>query len=147
MQIPLSVSILGVITLGIVIVVIILYLSRARQINLTQSKIPGERPEWMATTPPKETLAATQADGEGITVYDYDPGEKLAAPFAEQIEDILRARLRSDPTLASLDVDLGSTSEGNLEIWVNGECYTDINQLPNPRLREAFRQAVEQWQA
>ena len=105
-----------------------------------------QKPEWMRTTPPPETVAATRVDGERVALYDYDPGEKIAAPFAEQIEDILRAHLSADPALAAMDVDLGTAPDGGLEIWVDGECYTDVSLLPDERLRQAFRQAIERWE-
>jgi hypothetical protein len=101
----------------------------------------------MGTTPPPETTAAPQADDEGIALYDHDEGEKVAAPFAEQIEDILRACLSADPALAAMDVDLGTAPGGGLEIWVDGELYTDVSLLSDGRLRQVFRQAVEEWNA
>ena len=48
-----------------------------------------DKPEWMRTTPPEETMAASKADDEGVTLYDHDEGEQLAS-FAEQIEDVLQ---------------------------------------------------------
>lgn len=63
-------------------------------------------------------------------------------PFAEQVEDVLRARLQSDPALPALNVDLGTAPDGGLEIWVNGERYTDINLLPDERLRRVFQEVI-----
>lgn len=77
---------------------------------------------------------------------NHDPGERVAAPFAEQIEDILRAILSADPALAALDVDLGTAPDGGLEIWVNGERHTDIDLIPDERLRQTIRQAIEKWE-
>jgi hypothetical protein len=146
MEIPQEVWIVGGVAVLAVVVTYVLFALRSRRINLTRPKSPDQKPEWMRTTPPPETIAATQADNEGITLYDYDPGEKVAASFAEQIEDVLRAALRADPALAAMDVDLGTAPGGGLEIWVNGERYTDIDLLPDGRLRQAVRQAVERWE-
>jgi hypothetical protein len=118
---------------------------RSRDVNLTETS-PGETPEWMREQPPEETQAATQADGEGITVYDFDEGEKLAAPFAEQIEDIVHDQIAKRPSLAHYEVDFGTAPDGTLEIWVNGERYTDIADVPNVQLRETIRGAVQSWQ-
>jgi hypothetical protein len=60
---------------------------KARKVNLTGKT--NDKPEWMRETPPKATIQAAHADNEGTTVFDYDEGEKLASPFAEQIEDIV----------------------------------------------------------
>jgi hypothetical protein len=146
MEIPAVVWIAGGTATLVVIAVCVLLVLRLRRVNLTHSQSPDQKPEWMGTTPPVETIAATQADGESVMLYDYDPDEEVAAPFAEQIEDILRARMSVDPTLAAIDVDLGTTSEGGLEIWVDGKRYTDVNFLPDERLRQAFRQAIERWE-
>jgi hypothetical protein len=48
--------------------------------------------------------------------------------------------------LSSVDIDLGTTPDGGLEIWVDGQRYTELNTLPSDRLRQVFRQAIEQWE-
>jgi hypothetical protein len=146
MDIPIAVWIAGGITVLVVVAVVVVFFVLARRVNLTRSGSPDQKPEWMRTTPPPETVTATQEDGEGIALYDYDRGERVAAPFAEQIEDILRARLRSDPALAGVDVDLGTAPDGGLEIWVNGERYTDANLLPDGRLRQILQEAIKSWE-
>ena len=146
MDIPTSVWVAGGITVLIVVAVVVVFIVLARRVNLTRSGSPDQKPEWMRTTSPPETVAATQEDGEGIVLYDYDGGEKVAAPFAEQIEDILRARLKSDPALAVMDVDLGTAPDGGLEIWVNGKRYTDVNLLPDERLRQVFQAVIKEWE-
>ncbi|MDY6877916.1 MAG: hypothetical protein SWK90_17165 [Chloroflexota bacterium] len=147
METPNAVWVAGGVAILALVTIYVLFALRSRRINLTRPKSPDQKPEWMLTTPPPETIAATQADSEGIALYDYDADEHLAAPFAEQIEDIIRSRLSADPALAAVDVDLGTTSNGGLTIWMNGECYTDISDLPDERLRDVIRQAVEEWNA
>ena len=147
MEIPEVVWIAGGLASFVVVVVGMFFFLRSRRMNLTRSESPDQKPEWMRTTPPPETIAATRADGEGITVYDYDADESVAAPFAEQIEDILRARLSAHPALAAMDVDLGTTPEGGLEIWVDGERYAEVDLLPDERLRQIIHQVIEEWDA
>jgi hypothetical protein len=103
------------------------------------------KPEWMSSTPPAETVAASRADEEGVTLYDHDAGERLAAPFAEQIEDILRAKLDSDP-FNKFEIDFGTGKDGSLEIWVNGKMYAGVDELPDEGLKQAFREAVKKWE-
>ncbi len=146
MGVPVIVWILGGAGVLIIAAIVGWLVLQSRRVNLTGSESPDQKPEWMRTTPPPETRAATQADGQGVAVYDYDAGEHVAAPFAEQIEDIARAFMNADPALAAMDVDLGTTPEGGLEIWVNGERYTDLSQLPSERLRQVFQQAIERWE-
>jgi len=101
--------------------------------------------KFMRELPPAETMAATKEDKEGITFFDHDKGEKLAAPFAEQIEDILRAKIKSDPALQKYEIDFGTDANKALEIWVDGKAYAGVDELPDERLKDAFRAAVEKW--
>ena len=128
----------------IVIIVVFIYLFRqARKVNLTGNT--EEKPAWMRETPPAETLGALMKDGEKVSVYDYDGGEKVAAPFSEQIEDIFRAKIEADPHLNHYKIDLGSAPDGALEIWVDDKPYTNINDLPDEGLKKALRESVAKW--
>jgi hypothetical protein len=136
--------IFGGIALAVALVLFLAVLLRSRKVKLTDSD--EDQPEWRRETPPPETIAATKRDRQqGVSTFDQDVGEHLAAPFAEQIEDILRFKLEKDPYLQQFDVDLGTSPDGSLEIWVNGQVYNEIEALPDDRLKQAFRQAVEQW--
>ncbi|NJN80691.1 MAG: hypothetical protein HC797_09605 [Anaerolineales bacterium] len=135
--------VIGSVVVLISVVILALVFMKANQVNLTGKT--DDKPEWMRTTPPDETLAATQQDGEGVTLYDFDEGEALAAPFAEQIEDILRVKLESDPVLKEFNVDLGTASDGGLDIWVNGEKFSSVDELPNEQLKQALQQAIKDW--
>ena len=125
----------------VMLVIWLLLLRSSRRMNLTRTP-KGQKPEWMRTTPPPETVAATKADGEGVTLYDYDKGENVAAPFAEQIEDILRSQISADPYLQSLEIDFGTGTDGSLEITVGEKVYKAVEQIPDVRLREAITKAV-----
>ena len=146
MDVPLEIWIVGGVGVLGVVVICVGFILQRRRVDLTGSESPEEKPQWMHEMPPPETAAATQADGEGVTLYDHDPGEQLASTFVEQIEDIVRARMSKDPALALLEVDFGTAPDGGLEFWVDGERYTDIDQIPNVQLREVIRQAVESWE-
>ena len=101
--------------------------------------------KFMRVPPPAETTAAAKDDNEPVGFFDHDEGEKLAAPFAEQIEDILRAKIKADPALQKYDVDLATDANQSLEIWVDGEAYASVDDLPDERLKDAFRSAVQKW--
>jgi hypothetical protein len=144
-QIPLPVWIAGGVAIVALVVIYVVFALQRRRVDLTHSKSPGQKPEWIRTTPPPETIAATRADGEGVGLYDHDPGEGVAAAFVEQIEDIVRARLDQDPALVGIDVDFATAPSGELEVLVNGESYMDVNDIPDERLREVFQQAIASW--
>ncbi len=104
-----------------------------------------EKPDWIQSTVPAETLTQLKEDGEAYQLFDFDQGEKLASPFAEQIEDIIKVMLKQDPELAKLDVDLGTGIDGRLDIWIDGELFTDVDEISDPRVQEVFRKAVARW--
>ena len=127
------------------LVMLALVFMKSNQVDLTGKTDEDGKPEWMHDMPPKETLEASQADGEGVTLYDHDEGEKLAAPFAEQIEDMLKAKALSDPYLRSFNLDFGTGADGGLEIWVNGDKFDGVANLPDEQLKQALLQVVKEW--
>ncbi|MFZ5911767.1 MAG: hypothetical protein ACOYYU_17295 [Chloroflexota bacterium] len=134
----------GGIALLLAVLLFLPVLLKSRRVNLTETG--SEKPEWMHASPPAETQAALKEDNEGMAVYDHDASEKLAAPFVEQIEDILRAKLEADPYLKQFKIDLGTAPDGSLEIWVNDKQFDGLESLPDERLKAAFREAVQQWE-
>jgi len=136
-------SIVVIVLLGVSLLAIILIFAfliwKMRNVNLTGNT--EEQPAWMRESPPAETLGALLREGKKLMVFDYDEGEKLAAPFTEQIEDIFRAKIEAD----HYQIDLGSAPDGTLEFWVNDRKYTNVNDLPDNRLKRAFREAVVKW--
>ena len=139
----LSVLVIGGFAVLVVIALLIPLFLKINKMNLLPTT--DEKPEYMRDLPPAESIAATTSDGEGVTIFDFDHGEKLAAPFAEQIEDILRAKIKADTALQQFGIDFGTSEDQALEIWVNGKKYASVNDLPDERLKEAFRASVEKW--
>jgi hypothetical protein len=133
---------------GIVVLIsvglVALMFMQSNKVNLTGKT--DQKPEWMHSTPPQETMDATRGDGEGVTVFNYDAGEKIAAPFAEQIEDILRAKLKSDP-FNKFEIDFGTGNDGSLEIWVDKKMYASVDEIPDEGLKKAFHEAVKKWES
>lgn len=121
---------------------ILAYLAITAKKNSSES---SSAEKYMRVPPPAETVAAAQEDNKAVGFFDHDLGEKLAAPFAEQIEDILRAKIKADPALQKYEIDLATGANQSLEIWVDGEAYPSVDDLPDERLKEAFRSAVEKW--
>ena len=139
--------VLGIIGGGALLVMVIIFgllVSQARKIDLDDVP-PDEKPEWIESTIPEETRQATQEDGEGVTLYDHDPGEDLASPFAEQIEDLLRAEIRKDPQLSGVDVDFGTGPDGGIEFHIGGETYTSVEQIPDQKLQKAIRKVIADY--
>lgn len=131
------------IALLVIIGIFVLLFRNSNTVNLTGNT--EDQPDWMRETPPAETLGKLLAEGKKVTVFDLDDGEKVAAPFTEQIEDIFRAKIEVDPDLNHYKIDLGSAPDGTLEFWVNDVKYTNVNDLPNNKLKSAFRESVVKW--
>jgi hypothetical protein len=138
-----TVMVLGAIVVLVMVGLMALMFIKSNKVNLTGKT--DEKPEWMRSTPPQETMDATRAEDEGVTLFNQDAGEKLASPFAEQIEDILRAKLDSDP-FNKFEIDFGTGADGSLEIWVNGKKYASADDLPDEGLKQAFHEAVKKWE-
>lgn len=133
-----------------VVIVIVLIIGILGYLVFTSKKNASDSPSaegYMRVPPPAETVIAAKEDNEAVGFFDHDEGERLAAPFAEQIEDILRAKIKADPALQKYEIDFGTDENQALEIWVDGKAYASINDLPDERLKEAFRSAVEKWNA
>ena len=145
MEDHMSLTIIGLSLVALVIIAaVFVYLFRsADAVNLTGNT--EDKPDWMRETPPAETLGKLLKEGKKVTVFDYSEGEKVAAPFTEQIEDIFRAKIEADPELNHFQVDLGSAPDGTLEIWVNDKKYTNVNDLPDNKLKRVFRESVLKW--
>ena len=137
------VLVLGGVVILISVGILALMFMKSNEVNLTGKT--EEKPEWMKSTPPAATMEATRAENEGVTLFNYDEGERIASPFAEQIEDILRAKLKKDP-FNKFEIDLGTARDGSLEIWVNGKVYESVGSLPDEGLKSAFRDAVKEWE-
>ncbi len=147
MNIPMVIWVILIVVILLMGGVFLLMRRQAKKVNLTRPSDPNAQPDWLRAMPPPATVAATKADGEGITLYDYDEGEHEAAPFAEQVEDILYSLMENEPSLAEVQVDLGTAADGSLEIWVDGVSYPDVVSVPNEALRLLIQKAIAEWEA
>lgn len=138
------VGIVGIVALLVVIGIAAWLISQGRKFKLTDTP-EGQKPEWMRTSPPQETLDALQADQNKMAVFDRDQDERLAAPFAEQIEDIVHARIAENPSLQNQKVDFGTAPDGRLEIIVNDQSYLSVDEIPNEALKALIKQAIESY--
>lgn len=132
----------GVVLLVSVVLLAIMFM-KSNEVKLTEKT--DSKPEWMQTSPPEETVKATRSEGEGVTLYNQDSGERIAAPFAEQIEDILRSKIENNPALKSFKVDFGTGRDGSLEIWVNGEKFDSVDALTDETLKQAIKDSIREW--
>ena len=72
-----------------------------------------------------------------------EKGEEQASPISEQIEGMVQIRLAEYPDLAGQVVDFGTAADGSLEIWIADKRYTNVDDIPDSRMRDAISEAVE----
>jgi hypothetical protein len=93
---------------------------------------PDETPEWLSE------LKSVVETGD-------EPGEFEASPISEQIEEMANRLLKAHPDLRGVNLDFGTAIEGSLEIWVNSERYSSIEEIPDERIRNAINEAVQEY--
>jgi hypothetical protein len=71
-----------------------------------------------------------------------DPGEQEASIISEQIEGMVRRTLLAHPDLADIQLDFATAADETLHIWVNGQEYSAVENIPDARIQGAVREAV-----
>lgn len=90
-----------------------------------------------AEVPPESLDAVSDARVEAT--------EQEASLVSEQIEEMVKDRLAAYPDLAEVKLDFATAQDESLVIWVNDLSYTDVNQIPDERIRTAISEAVESF--
>ncbi|GMR11449.1 MAG: hypothetical protein BMS9Abin28_2281 [Anaerolineae bacterium] len=119
------VGLLAALLIGIVILLVIwAVVVRRRSAEIEAGEVPPE------------SLGA-------VSAAKYEADELPAALVSEQIEEMVKQRLASYPDLADVKLDFATGSDESLVIWVDDQNYTDIDQIPDDRIRAAISEAVE----
>ena len=85
--------------------------------------------------PPKSLAAVSDAR--------LDAGELPASPISEQIEEMVKQQLAQYPDLSQVKLDFATASDESLEIWVDDQRYTQVDEIPDERIRSAISEAVQ----
>ncbi len=121
--------IIGVLGLFVVILLVVWALrSRAKTREIEQQEA--------------ETMASRMSD---VSDARYLAGERQASLVSEQIEEMVKKELDQFPDLAETKIDFGTAADGSLEIWVEDQKYTDVNTIPDQRIRKAVSDAVTRF--
>jgi hypothetical protein len=80
---------------------------------------------------------------DAVSEARFDPGEHAASLISEQIEEMVKQSLASYPDLADVKLDFATGADESLIVWVNNQSYSDIDQIPDDRIRSAISEAVE----
>jgi hypothetical protein len=91
-------------------------------------------------------MAGGQAAGRRLRAAPSGD-EFVAAPASEAIEERVNRLLAAVPGQAESRVDFGTAADGSLEIWIGEERYTSIEEVRDPRVRQAIQDAVAAYNA
>ena len=119
------VGLLGALLIGIVILAVIWAMVVRRKTAQVEA---GE-------APPESLSAVSEAKIEA--------DELPASLVGEQIEEMVKQRLASYPDLADVKLDFATGPDESLVIWVNDQSYTDMDRIPDDRMRAASSETVE----
>jgi hypothetical protein len=71
--------------------------------------------------------------------------ERMASIVSEHIEELVQQQISKDPSLEGVKIDFGTSTDGGLEIWIDEERFSDIDSIPDERIRTMIRHAVEAY--
>jgi hypothetical protein len=80
-----------------------------------------------------------------ISDAKVDSNERSSSVVAEQIEEMVKGKLAGFRDLADTALDFGSMPDGTIDIWVNGQQYDDVKDIPEKRIRKAIQEAVKKF--
>jgi len=81
----------------------------------------------------------------GITDATLETGERQASMISEQIEEMVKMDLAQYPDLSDVSLDFGTGEGGGLEIWLDGERYSEVSAVPDDRIRASIEKAVNSF--
>lgn len=90
-------------------------------------------------------LASQPRSLVSIADAKLEKDELAASLTSEQIEEIVKMRLKDFSDLASVRLDFGSASDGSLQIRIDESTYTSVEEIPDASIRQAIRDAVENF--
>ena len=137
--------------LGQIQVLLIVFLAVALMILMIRVSIRGRRGDRPLSPP--ESLDVLDMLRRSTQIPDrlseaptagikFDPDEFRASLISEQIEGMVKLRLQSYPDLSQVDLDFGTSMDDSLDIWVDGERYQAVEDIPDARIRKAITDAV-----
>lgn len=95
-------------------------------------------------SPPQRLPPSTQAM---IADAKLDAGERPSTVTAEQIEEMVKLKLDQFPDLADVKLDFGSMPDLTIDIWVDAAQYDDVEDIPDERIRQAIKEAADEFNA
>ncbi len=125
MQLNNPVIVVGIFFLVVFFVALVLGLIMQRRRAVSDAS-DGSAPGWVGSMRESPTSA----------------GERIASPISEVIEEMVQQRMAGDPSLQGLKIDFGTSADGALEIWIDAERYSNVDDIRDSRIRTLIQEAV-----
>lgn len=74
-----------------------------------------------------------------------EKGERPATIISEQIEEQVKEILKAEGKMLDQEIDFATGADGSLEIWIQGVCYKEVDEIPDENVRAAVKKAVEDF--
>ena len=74
-----------------------------------------------------------------------EEGERPATIISEQIEEQVREILKAQGKMLDRQIDFATGADGSLEIWIEGVCYKEVDDITDEDIRAAVKQAVAEF--
>jgi hypothetical protein len=100
------------------------------------------------TTPPKPAEPKPQRSG----LFGLGSGPKTPPPtlpglnLAEEINDIVQARLRYSPLADSHHISISSDLHGGIRIKVDDQYYTSPDDIQDQAIRDLIKASIKEWE-
>lgn len=104
--------------------------------------IREEQQEQATTAPPLETESTPETVQE---IEDGDEGEIKMLSVVDEVNDILQRKLGGSP-LAGKGIHLMENHKQEIRFWVGLESYDDVEEIPDPEIRNLIDEAVREWE-
>ncbi len=82
---------------------------------------------------------------EQIMDARLEKGERPATIISEQIEEQVKEILKAEGKMQDQQIDFATGADGSLEIWIEGVCYKEVDEIPDESIRAAVAKAVEDF--
>ncbi len=87
----------------------------------------------------------TPSSLDDVADAQIEKGEFSSSIISEQIEEKVKQILEKQGLSLGDELDFGTASDGSLQIWVSGQAYDELDEIPDSSVRDAVKKAVDEF--
>ncbi len=87
----------------------------------------------------------TPSSLDDVADAQIEKGEFSSSIISEQIEEKVKQILEEQGLSLGDELDFGTASDGSLQIWVSGQAYDELDEIPDSSVRDAVKKAVDEF--